>query len=62
MSIQAPAPSARDEVRAANPRLIQPTETPRHPDIRERSGLPTCDRRLTTMAALVAMDRQEKKP
>jgi len=62
MSTQAAAPSARNEVREATPRLSQPTETLRHPAIRGRHGPSRRDRRLMTVAAHVAMHRQEKKP
>jgi 4-carboxymuconolactone decarboxylase len=52
--------SARDEVRAVVPRLIELTETVLFGDIWERPGLSKRDRSLITVAALVALYRPEQ--
>ena len=59
MSKPAPVSSAREEVRAVVPRLIELSETVLYADIWERPGLSKRDRSLITVAALVAMYRPE---
>jgi 4-carboxymuconolactone decarboxylase len=60
MATPAPVPSARNEVRAVVPRLIELTETLVYPDIWERPGLSKRDRSLITVAALVALYRPDQ--
>jgi 4-carboxymuconolactone decarboxylase len=60
MSTPTIVPSARNEVRAVVPRLIELTETLLYPDIWERPGLSKRDRSLITMAALIALYRPDQ--
>jgi 4-carboxymuconolactone decarboxylase len=60
MSPSTPVSSAREEVRAVVPRLIELTETLLFPDIWERPGLSKRDRSLITVATLVALYRPEQ--
>jgi len=60
MSTSRPVSSAREEVRAVVPRLIELTETVLFGDVWERPGLSKRDRSLITVAALVALYRPEQ--
>jgi 4-carboxymuconolactone decarboxylase len=60
MSTIAPVSSARNEVRATVPKLIELTENVLFGDVWERPGLSKRDRSLITVAALVAMVRPEQ--
>ena len=52
--------SAREEVRAVVPKLIELSETVLYGDVWERPGLSKRDRSLITVAALVAMYRSDQ--
>lgn len=60
MSIPKAAMSARDEVRAVAPKLIELTEKVVYGDVWERPGLSKRDRSLITVAALIAMYRGDQ--
>jgi 4-carboxymuconolactone decarboxylase len=52
--------SARNEVRAVAPKLIELSETVLYGDVWERPGLSKRDRSLITVAALMAMGRSDQ--
>jgi 4-carboxymuconolactone decarboxylase len=54
--------SAREQVRAVAPRLVELTEEVVFGDVWERPGLSKRDRSLITVAALIAMYRLEQLP
>jgi len=60
MSTSTSTSSARNEVRAVVPRLIELSETLLYPDIWERPGLSKRDRSLITVAALMALYRPDQ--
>jgi 4-carboxymuconolactone decarboxylase len=60
MSSSPAVSSARNEVRAVVPRLIELSETLLYPDIWERPGLSKRDRSLITVAALMALYRPDQ--
>jgi len=60
MSTSPTVSSARNEVRAVVPRLIELSETLLYPDIWERPGLSKRDRSLITVAALMALYRPDQ--
>jgi 4-carboxymuconolactone decarboxylase len=60
MSTSRTVSSARNEVRAVVPRLIELSETLLYPDIWERPGLSKRDRSLITVAALMALYRPDQ--
>ncbi len=60
MSTPPSASSARNEVRAVVPRLIELSESVLYADIWERPGLSKRDRSLITVAALMALYRPDQ--
>ncbi len=60
MSVPAAASSARNEVRAVVPKLIELSEKVLYADVWERSGLSKRDRSLITVAALTALYRSDQ--
>ena len=60
MSTPKAATSARDEVRAVAPKLIEMSEKVLYADVWERPGLSKRDRSLITVAALIAMYRGDQ--
>jgi 4-carboxymuconolactone decarboxylase len=60
MSVPASASSARNEVRAVVPKLIELSEKVLYGDVWERPGLSKRDRSLITVAALTAMYRGDQ--
>lgn len=57
-----PPPAARETVRAVAPKLIELTEAVLYGDVWERPGLSKRDRSLITVAALIALERQNQLP
>lgn len=55
-----PASASRDAVRDTVPKLIEMTETVVYGDVWERPELSKRDRSLITVAALIAMGREEQ--
>lgn len=62
MSTPQSAMSARSEVRAVAPKLIELSEKVLYGDVWERPGLSKRDRSLITVAALTAMGRSDQLP
>lgn len=62
MSITPATSTARNEVRAVAPKLIDLSEKVLYGDVWERGGLSKRDRSLITVAALVAMYRGDQLP
>jgi len=60
MSVPVSASSARNEVRAVVPKLIELSEKVLYADVWERSGLSKRDRSLITVAALTALYRSDQ--
>ena len=55
-----PKPNARDKLRAFTPKLVELTEGVLFGDVWERPGLSKRDRSLITVAALVALARDQQ--
>ncbi|MBM3489631.1 MAG: carboxymuconolactone decarboxylase family protein [Alphaproteobacteria bacterium] len=60
MSTQPPPQNPRDKLRSFAPKLIELTETVLFGDVWERPGLSKRDRSLITVAALVALNREQQ--